>query len=710
MIYPLEHTNVALSGQIKFDIYLKKDDMNIYTTDLKISPVSENVPFSYENGVRDILKSHKYNLKKMRTLLGDMFYETYPNINSNYFLPNRTDVRQKFDCQYEAGFRRAPYKKYGKQMMFFLPLWIEKKEDLDDLFEGLCIGINGYEEPIVFSEDMKNYFTDWFDFKKDKKEQDEQFLMNIDLSKYTAFIYGTDIEDGIDKKVDISDIVKTLRDRERPLIEQNNLLTSQFKANHLIVKQLVNLNFVFDPYDIVNELIGPKVGEELNVDVIYKENNKKVPYKDFYFNNCEIPQLVFNEPFELTKVSNETIFQNTKEDLVYDFALVNKIAPTIVNWSCLLTEPRFFNLCSEFAYDDKNGNKSELPLFASNFANQNDTLFNNIYNFCKVGRWPVGDDGEQLDFNLVKSTLELSIGKMDSAEFKGTNVQSSFSTRIDKDYIYRGNKIAGIGSGKYEEIRFRILVYESEEQLFQMCKAESADGVKLVKTLIISTETISHLINFKSFTEMLEIADSAFEGWYEKVVDANKFKTFVMKKSISSKIHPCSNKDLVAYDLYKNDHTHIVLRRFDGNIYPLLIDANDELLYNKYYIYRTESETNSGYFGQHLWPNYRKDDKFYLFNSLTRAEYLDFCKGIIECPMLGTGETKLKYLLPEYDFVIGYNEGFSKENPLKPIDYLKVNKQLGEYAEYYDFEVLSLDEKLEDNIIKYKYKVKYTLK
>lgn len=710
MIYPLEHTNVALSGQIKFDIYLKKDSMNIYTTDLKISPVSENVPFSYENGVRDILKSHKYNLKKMRTLLGDMFYETYPNINSNYFLPDGTKKESRFDWQYEAGFRRASYKKYGKQMMFFLPLWIEKKEDLGDLFEGLSIGINGYEEPIIFSEDMKNYFKDWFDVKNDTEKQEEQFLMNIDLSKYTAFIYGTDIEDGIDKKVDISDIVKTLRDRERPLIEQNNLLTSQFKANHLIVKQLVNLNFVFDPYDVLNEFIGPKVGEELKVDVIYSKNNKKVPYKDFYFNNCEIPQMVIKEPFLTEKIADETIFQNTKEDLVYDFALVNKIAPTIVNWSCFLTEPRFFNLCSEFAYDDLNGNKSELPLFLSNFANQSDTLFNNIYNFCKVGKWPVGDDGEQLDFTEIKSVLNLSVGKLDSDGYKDTVIQSSFSTRIDTDYVYRGNKIAGIGSGKYKEICFRILVYESEEELFEMCQAADSSDTKKVKTLIISTETISHLINFKAFTDRLVSVDSDFEGWYEKVVDANKLKTFIMKKSISSKIHPCSNKDLVAYDLYKNDHTHIVVRRFDGNIYPLLIDVDDEMLYNKYYIYRTADETDNGYFGQHLWPNYRKDDKFYLFNSLTRTEYLEYCNDIIEHPLLGTGKTKVKYLLPEIELEIGYKEGFSKDAPLKPIEYLKVNKQLGEYAKYYDFEVLALDEKLEYNIIKYKYKVKYTLK
>lgn len=295
MIYQLLKTSPYLTGQVRLDLVADhlEGDSNILLDELHVVPINDSIWYNCPED--QINFKHSENISGLYKAIEDKFYspkgDTILRGNYPYYSTDDTDT-DTVDHTYQMGLRRISVSRYGKGFSFMLPMWIDE-ECIDRLSFFATVYPTGNPEPgqpptplttrkLEMSERLKNYLKEWFAGVSSD-------LVYIGLMDQTAYITGLDAEKGSTVTKDISQIVPMLLDRERPLIETDNMISRQFSENGIIAKQLVNFNFFFNIRDFFSPVIEDTVmWNPINVVVEARIDSVPVETKDLYTNYWDI--------------------------------------------------------------------------------------------------------------------------------------------------------------------------------------------------------------------------------------------------------------------------------------------------------------------------------------------------------------------------------------------------------------------------------------
>lgn len=361
MFVQLLKTTPYLSGQHKIDVCLRKaeehDDASyahspnewlITTGDCHLSPLSDSL--TYTDSIERPFFSQTYgdNLRRLYENLKDDFFRDVPTIKANNILYEEDDKWiDTTDHTYECGLKRIRYERYHKQFSWLCPLWVENASDLKDVYFIMTIYGDTAERHsmklrITPSKRLISSLMEWLDGVSSD-------LLYIDVDKERATITGAFAESGTPVTLDVSYIVPQLISRERPILETNSVLNQLFSSNHIIARQLVNLNFCFSPEDIIpSHVINEMTGKRWKITIDTYHNNEQIDKVDFLSNYEFLPGYVRNGD-EGHYDFGVNVFDYFNDDKYIDYMYIDKTTQPDPYWSLVENPEYLYNFYNGFS-------------------------------------------------------------------------------------------------------------------------------------------------------------------------------------------------------------------------------------------------------------------------------------------------------------------------------------------------------------------------
>lgn len=380
--YQLYRTNVLLGGQMKYDLILNSDPNHTYISDIHISPISKDVPYSKHIEENTLNYSHSENIKNFYKKTENYFYNDFANpiLNNIYPLPE-TYSGETSETTYEMGCRRMKYHLYNKQFEFLCPVWLEYIENIQDLKFNIDIYTGNDKNHLIsrtieFNQPkMIKYFNDYIK----QLGLDKGCNWVFDINKDRSILTGLNVSTGQCENKDLLRLYRDLVSIERPLLEFNNIIINTLNNNHMITKQLFNFNLCFNFEDILNSFLIKELDNQsiwINVSISIKD--EQLTCMDIFSNHTniiknflEVP--VLNATFNGTYVSYNTErgeqLQNTNVlDYLNDYNCVdlidkNKIIQNTCHWSYSLDpQNSTFNMYDGFSLLYKNDSNELISI------------------------------------------------------------------------------------------------------------------------------------------------------------------------------------------------------------------------------------------------------------------------------------------------------------------------------------------------------------
>lgn len=377
--YQLYRTNVLLGGQMKYDLILNSDPNHTYISDIHISPISKDVPYSKHIEENTLNYSHSENIKNFYKKTENYFYNDFANpiLNNIYPLPEMYSGETS-ETTYEMGCRRMKYHLYNKQFEFLCPVWLEYIEDIKDLKFDINMYTGEHKKKLISrtvsfdQEKIIEYFNNYIKQLKLNEGCDWVFNIGKDRSVLTGFNVSTgQIEDK-----ELLRLYNDLVSIERPVLEFNNIIINTINSNHMITKQLFNFNLCFNFEDILNPfLINELDNQCLYIDVRISIKDQHLQFMDIFSNHTNIMKECTEIPMiQMDDYNNLIVHNNTSKlvgdtnlfDYLKDYDCVdlidkNKIIQNTCHW-CYSLDPNntTFNTYDGFSlstiqYNDNGG-------------------------------------------------------------------------------------------------------------------------------------------------------------------------------------------------------------------------------------------------------------------------------------------------------------------------------------------------------------------
>lgn len=371
--YQLYRTNVLLGGQMKWDIIVDADktstsssDKNLKVSDFHLSPISKNMPFTYNKDTLLLNYNHQTNVKEYYKKHQTYFYKEcldkkFDNCNP-IICHDDTDLNiNTYSNIYDCGCRRAVnYKTYNKQFEYFCPVWIEKlTKNIIFSFEvitcdnNMTISTSDLELKLELkdlrNENIDSYHRKFAKYLKTyindaKLQRGDDELMNIIFRTKFAALKGLNVRSGLFETKSYNNLAEYLTNHERPLIENDNLIIRSFERNNMICKQLFNFNICFNIEDIISENVANMIyGNNVKIKLTIKIDDKILEKRDFY-TNYEYVELPENSALTYTKNALDYL-----QDYKY-FEIIdkNKFYQPICHWTLLDNNEYIFNVYKGF--------------------------------------------------------------------------------------------------------------------------------------------------------------------------------------------------------------------------------------------------------------------------------------------------------------------------------------------------------------------------
>lgn len=373
--YQLYRTNILLGGQLKWDIVLNKvktmasnattDELEV--SDFHISPISHNVPFTYNQDSLLLNSSHQDNVKAFYKNTKGHFYNKCLDSSFNNSWPiihTDSETPTIYSNMYDAGCKRAKkFGVYNKQFEILCPVWIEKlDEDISFKFSisniiqnnklssknqvlEIANAVLNFKNDNIKS-DYHNRFVNYFKkyISDAGLDNGSDNVINISLSNQTSSIDGFNLESGQFEIHKCNDLAKSFIELERPLIENDNLIIRTFENNKMICKQLFNFNFCLNIEDIISTTtFNNFIGSNLKISVVVKVGDKELEKRDFYteYECIKAPKnLVIDKDLNILDYMSDYRF--------FDIMDKNKLCQTVCHWSAIDCENQLFNLYKGF--------------------------------------------------------------------------------------------------------------------------------------------------------------------------------------------------------------------------------------------------------------------------------------------------------------------------------------------------------------------------
>lgn len=373
--FQLYRTNLLLGGQMKWDLVLENNNNCLYVEDFHLTPISSNIPYTFETDEDLLNYKHQDNIKKYFKRLQGYFYNAGLDEQFNTTWPtivNSGDVIAAYSNIYDMGCKRTKdYNRYNKQFEFFCPVWIENIKD-SLMFK---ITIKGDTSNSVLAshsltittpdgrrvhDRFVNYFKQYI--ASTKLDHGDDKLLHVKF-KGNSYVTGIDCHTGLNIFKSISNTVDDMVSRERPVMEIDNMLINCFKNNTMICKQLFNFNLCFNLDDIMSSTTAKFLkGKALTVTVDVFIDGVQLEKKDFYCNYNFIPKDKYYDETESLPIETLeqykkdypdifnpiNVFDHLHDNNALDLTMVNKYCPSICHW-CLNDNPSYiFNMYRGF--------------------------------------------------------------------------------------------------------------------------------------------------------------------------------------------------------------------------------------------------------------------------------------------------------------------------------------------------------------------------
>ena len=606
MIYQLAKTSPLLTGQVKMNMILSGNKV----VDIQYVPISNHIPFNYNNPIDVLNYSHGDNVKALYNRISEQFFSevTDPTLTVNQLHRYDTLRDETHENTYEMGMKRLEYKRYKKQFEFFCPIWCSNLEDLDTIrFMINLANKNGrimYSKEIVFSDEIKQYIRNIYpSLKFEDGITENNDLLYINFNEVQSHIKGLHVESGALKTIDTSYIVNNLLSQERPVLETDNMLVGLFSQNKTICTQLFNFNFVFDMEDFLPiNMLKDLILERVNVYIDVINEDEIAPVKDIYSNYEFIPKY----DIQTGKYSNTAnVLDYLGDNKSIELINKNKLTQGTFHWVLENNRTSIFNLYNGLS-PLNNGQESCTAI-----SNDAPDMFTDEFNNDKnpLGIFKVIDASDPNIsaiefFNLLNDNnnyVSVSLKGLNNSDYTFFgNILLSNKKLID--FLYTGKKITN--NGRFFPIR-----------------NISGVSIKQINKLYCTTFRIPGFWNKSKLKGILGYEYNLyglFNGYYKKddsVIIERYEKMIVSDKNfMACKLD--SNRNLYFIIFTKEDDDILRETISFGNFYDRICDFKDMNTASIYSEYK-----NVGY------PKEKMNEAF--LNDFKRV--LDFIGSVYHC-------------------------------------------------------------------------------
>ena len=356
--FQLYRTNILMGGQLKWDLIIDNSAKGLVVTDLHLTPISNNIPYTYQSEEHLLNNSHEDNVKSYYRSMEGSFYSDGMNPEFKHNWPVIVPAgghAYTYNDTCDMGCRRMKhYDLYGKQFEFFCPVWLEHLDgDLTFKFSVRdSISVNSISQRTLtlkrenVTDKFNKYFIDYVNNCGIITGTDD--VMMIDVTNNNAYATGLSVKSGLHTVHDINNVTNIITSRERPLMEFDNILISNLSNNHIIVNQLFNFNFCFNLDDIISGVICNMInGECLSVSVDVYVGDKLLEKRDFDTEYDYIPKQVIYDDGTLNEDIN--VLNYLIDYKCVDIIDKNKYSQQICHWSLCDCNDYIFNLYNGFS-------------------------------------------------------------------------------------------------------------------------------------------------------------------------------------------------------------------------------------------------------------------------------------------------------------------------------------------------------------------------
>ena len=408
--FQLYKTNLLLGGQLKWDLILENDSNKLYIKDANITPISNNIPYTYKYNDALLNNDHHENIKLFYKNIEGYFYDEGLDMMFNNSWPTivkKDEVITPYSNIYDMGCKRSKnYRRYNKQFEFFCPLWIEKMseslvfkitvkgKDSDAILATHTINVlakDGHKKHDMFVNYLKNHIN----YVGIDKGTNKVLTVKFNDQSYAT---GIDAKTGLKCIRNVSNVINNMITRERPVIETDNMLMNCFSNNHIICNQLFNFNICFNIDDVMSSTTAKLLkGKPLNISVDVYIDGIELEKRDFYCNYDFIEKekyydgtnLLSLDELDICKTNYPqvfdkfNIFDHLHDNDYIETINVNKYCQKICHW-CLADNPDYlFNLYRGFdgysiTFDNSNRTK---PIIVENEHQYGSTPNTTIYDY-----------------------------------------------------------------------------------------------------------------------------------------------------------------------------------------------------------------------------------------------------------------------------------------------------------------------------------------
>lgn len=625
MRYQLIRTSPYLGGQVRWDIPLYYHYTNgvheMDTPNLYLSPLSDNLIFNESDDRITLKYSHLDNLKYLYSKLGDSFYSSNGEYTGNYWLYNHGYIVDPYTHTYNMGTRRMRFSRYEKQFAFLCPLWISEETN-PYLFEfEISIGVVGKERDHIartkfkLSDAICGYMKNYLDKSPRYVDPDpvkypdgnapyqgvNDDLLSIKFNPDYATIAGVNVEYGKYLTKDISYIIPGLLHREVPLMEFDNLLLYNFKENHMIAQQLINLNFVFNMEDISFILKEKLQGEQVTISLRVLYDGEYLDIKDLYTNYENIP--VYRADLDRLSTSNN-VLDYLHDDKIIDYKQINKFTQPIFHWSMVENPGYIYNFYDGFAptfIENK-----ELYRISGRYYDQADILqpvsdvYNNANHWCKYYNY------KGYSVTSVNTYIEENVENH-------SKTHSQIIVNKESGIIYINNNRFFVGDdpiienleGKNVYLANYVVDSNIIGQL-DLTHSETHDG-EVYGFIIQELDDIICIDFLSTSTTMCTIQNirnyfGGYSGEYLEILQfievlkddyVKPYKIDFKNTTYTQVVEPFGDYHPLEMNMYKDNNPGGMVLRYTGKLCPLFIDPQDEYYKNINYKYNQWTDINS---------------------------------------------------------------------------------------------------------------------
>lgn len=759
--YQLYRTNPRLSGQLKWDLIIDSYDGKLYVDSMRLSPLSNSLPFP-KYVKQDLLRySHQENVCRFYKQNKNIFFNSKGDQKLDSLFPiisKSSDLNidsSQFDSTYNMGVRRVPYKSYGKQFAILVPVWLEEITDkirfkFDKYVGSTYIGTKylvldqNEISPKINHNRFSKYFFDYAKYTQlyrndqtDNWKGDE--LISVDLKTDDSSICGLHVTSGLKITKPILYLSRNLKDREMTMMEFDEKILGEFEKNRIICSQLFNFNFVFDIDDMLNEWEKRQFSEQISsfnikVYVEIKTGEAKEINEGEGGNQIEHIVDIFEQLVAVDFYNNyEYIGKVDTKDNVLDYlqdyrhmSLIdkNKLCPSIFHWSLIDNDSYIFNLYDGFSATGTSKNYDGAPnLFIGDYYQH---LFNDkwMYNSINDSWYEFFRETDSLNFldKIIENNIDdyknhmvlfkkgdswINNIKYNSTDNIYVGIFKLFDTERVQDELSNNKFISLVGNQNRKDLCYKSFSEGDVHYWIFICSPNSSNSNE-VKTKLTFTNLIETIPDFAEI----------FKNF-------NRFENpplITIEKSISSMIKadsPSLNSEEIRG--YQLTHLNKYLYRYSGKLRPSFIRAkiisdNEDRINKLYYktkiSYRAHKSTTYNYYGKSKFPAKYPSLGYYPINSLGMS-YLEKPTGL---KLINEDSwfniSNMLYLPSEMNWQIIYNQSDGKKE-IKDIVRDKFEELYEEKGSYimslYDYES-SFDYVDNKSVSIYKYDIKLTLK